>query len=243
MSDAGDNQGAAIDRTDSDESLILMTSSSPAAANFVQETPGDLFDAPNGAALIHACNCQGVWGAGIARAFHGRYPGAYEIYRTHCLIYRDHPVTHVITDLHGEDPQPSLVVHRPLGTALMIPPQQSDFLLHRRRHWIICLFTSEHYGSRVDSEDMIVNNTFAALQHLSGQLRDLPQQGSERTNERPQKLYSNRFCTGLFNVSWDRISKLIDIVGLHINVYHPFEASKRRARPVRVVNSSETHQD
>lgn len=51
MSDAGDNQVAAIDHTDSDESLVLMTSSLP-AVSFVQETPGDLFDAPNGAALI-----------------------------------------------------------------------------------------------------------------------------------------------------------------------------------------------
>ncbi|KAJ5158059.1 uncharacterized protein N7500_007710 [Penicillium coprophilum] len=239
MSDASDDQAAAIEHTDSDESLILMTSSPPAVADFVQETPGDLFDAPNGAALIHACNCQGIWGAGIARAFHERYPAAYEIYRKHCLNYRDHPVTDVITDLRDEDSQPSLVVHRPLGTALMIPPQQSDFLLHRRRHWIICLFTSEHYGSRVDPEYMVVNNTFAALQHLSEQLRVSLHQGSESRNERPQRLYSNRFCTGLFKVPWDRIRKLIDTVGLHINVYHPFEASNRRARPVRVVRPSE----
>lgn len=52
MSDTGDNQAATIGRTDSDESLILMTSSLPVTVNFVQETPGDLFDAPNGAALI-----------------------------------------------------------------------------------------------------------------------------------------------------------------------------------------------
>lgn len=98
MSDAGDNQVAAIDHTDSDESLVLMTSSLP-AVSFVQETPGDLFDAPNGTALIRenpsfsdclfffffkkkeiltnlinvdACNCQGAWGAGIARAFRER---------------------------------------------------------------------------------------------------------------------------------------------------------------------------
>ena len=51
MSDAGDNQISTIDRTNSDESLVLMTSPLP-TVNFVQETPGDLFDAPNGAALI-----------------------------------------------------------------------------------------------------------------------------------------------------------------------------------------------
>ncbi|KAJ6137112.1 Appr-1-p processing [Penicillium samsonianum] len=242
MSDTGDNQAATIDRTDSDESLILMTSSLPVTVNFVQETPGDLFDAPNGAALIHACNCQGVWGAGIARAFRERYPAAYKIYRNHCLIYQGHPVTNIITDLRNEDPQPSLVVHRPLGTALIIPPQQSDFTLHRRRHWIICLFTSEKYGSRMDSEDMIVNSTFAALQDLSGQLRVLSQQASETGNERPQSLYSSRFCSGLFNVPWERIRKLINTVGLRVNVYYPFEASNRRARPIRMEHPSESHQ-
>jgi hypothetical protein len=51
MSDPGDDQISTIDRTNSDESLVLMTSSLP-TVNFVQETPGDLFDAPNGAALI-----------------------------------------------------------------------------------------------------------------------------------------------------------------------------------------------
>ncbi|KAJ5488417.1 Appr-1-p processing [Penicillium expansum] len=222
MSDTGEDQVAAIGRTDSDESLILMTSSLPAAVSFVQETPGDLFDAPNGAALIHACNCQGVWGAGIARAFRERYPAAYKIYRNHCLIYRDHPVTKIITDLRDEDLQPSLVVHRPLGTALLIPPQQSDFILHRRRHWIICLFTSEKYGIRVDSEDMIVNSTFAALQDLSRQLQLLSQQASETSNERPQSLYS---------------------IGLRVNVYYPFEASNRRARPVRMAHPDEIEHD
>jgi ADP-ribose 1''-phosphate phosphatase len=125
----------------------------------------------------------------------------------------------------------------------MIPPQQSDFTLHHRRHWIICVFTSEYYGKRVDPEDMIVNSTFAALQHLSEQLRRLRQQASESGADRPQGLYSNRFCTGFFNVSWDRIRKLIDTVGLHINVFHPFETSSRRPRPIRMVHPSEIEQE
>lgn len=125
----------------------------------------------------------------------------------------------------------------------MIPPQQSDFLLHRRRHWVTCLFTSEYYGSRVDSEDMIVNSTFAALQDLNRQLQVLTQQASETGNERPQRLYSSRFCSGLFKVPWERICKLIDTVGLRINVYHPFEASNRRARPIRMARPREIEQD
>ncbi|QQK42185.1 Appr-1-p processing [Penicillium digitatum] len=202
-----------------------MTSSFPVAVSFVQETPGDLFDAPNGAALIHACNCQGVWGAGIARAFRERYPTAYEIYRNHCLTYRSHPVTKMITDLRDEDPLPSLVVPGPLGTALLIPPQKSDFILHRRRHWIICLFTSEKYRMRVDSEDIIVNSTFAALQDLSRQLQVLPQQASETGNERPQSIYSSRFCT------------------VSMCTTYPFEARNRRPRPIHMARPSEVEQD
>lgn len=90
---------------------------------------------------------------------------------------------------------------------------------------------------------MVVNSTFAALQDLSGQVQVLSQQAPETGNERPHRLYSSRFCTGLFNVPWERICKLIDTVGLHINVYHPFEASNRRARPVRMARPSETDQD
>jgi hypothetical protein len=52
MSDTDDDQVAAFGRTDSDESLVLMTSVLASNVNSVQETPGDLFDAPNGAALI-----------------------------------------------------------------------------------------------------------------------------------------------------------------------------------------------
>ncbi|CDM38007.1 hypothetical protein DTO013E5_8236 [Penicillium roqueforti] len=243
MSDSDENQATAIERADSDESLILMTSSLPAVISFVQETPGNLFDAPNGAALIHACNCQGVWGAGIARAFRDRYPAAYDIYRNHCLIYKGHPVTNIITDLRDEDPQPSFVVDHPLGTALIIPPQQSDILLHCRRHWIICLFTSQKYGSHVDSEDMIVNNTFAALQDLSEQLQVLSRQAPETSSERPLSLYSSRFCTGLFRVPWNRILNLINTVGLNINVYHPFAFSNRRARPVCMERPRDSYQD
>ncbi|KAF3891950.1 hypothetical protein GY631_4499 [Trichophyton interdigitale] len=38
----------------------------------ITEIEGDLFLAPEGAALIHACNCQGSWGKGIALEFKNR---------------------------------------------------------------------------------------------------------------------------------------------------------------------------
>lgn len=60
---------------------------------------GNLFDAPKGSIIIHACNTKGVWGSGIAKEFAKRFPKARELYTQHCME-------------HGS----SL-----LGTALLIP--------------------------------------------------------------------------------------------------------------------------
>ncbi len=45
----------------------------------------DLFTAPKGSILIHACNCRGVWGSGIAKEFAKRFPNAYNVYRAKCV--------------------------------------------------------------------------------------------------------------------------------------------------------------
>jgi ADP-ribose 1''-phosphate phosphatase len=46
---------------------------------------GNLFDAPKGTIIAHACNTKGVWGSGIAKEFAKRFPVAAAIYRKHCL--------------------------------------------------------------------------------------------------------------------------------------------------------------
>lgn len=45
---------------------------------------GDLFKAPKGSILTHACNAQGRWGSGIAKIFADRFPEARQIYADHC---------------------------------------------------------------------------------------------------------------------------------------------------------------
>jgi ADP-ribose 1''-phosphate phosphatase len=45
---------------------------------------GDLFAAPQGSILVHACNTVGSWGAGIALAFRSKYPKAFQQYAAHC---------------------------------------------------------------------------------------------------------------------------------------------------------------
>lgn len=52
---------------------------------------GNLFNvAPVGAYLAHACNCQGVWGSGIAKVFKDKFPDDYEEYKAYCS-YRMNP--------------------------------------------------------------------------------------------------------------------------------------------------------
>lgn len=108
---------------------------------------GDLFqDAPEDTLLIHACNTQGSWGAGIARAFRDRYPKAYVIYRNFCIKEYD-PKTNPI----------------PTGTALLIPPVDEG-----KKHWIGCLFTSAKYGKAKAKPEVILRDTLPAMQMLLG---------------------------------------------------------------------------
>lgn len=50
----------------------------------IVEVKGNLFDAPKGALLVHACNTYGVWGAGIAATFARLYPSYLKAYEAHC---------------------------------------------------------------------------------------------------------------------------------------------------------------
>jgi ADP-ribose 1''-phosphate phosphatase len=105
---------------------------------------GDMFkDAPKNTLLIHACNTQGHWGAGIAKAFKDRYPKAYAAHHKFCA--KEHDKTKPI----------------PTGTAQLLAPVDSG-----AQHWIGCLFTSEKYGKAKDKPDMIVKNTGASMKML-----------------------------------------------------------------------------
>ncbi|KAJ5925836.1 hypothetical protein N7454_007346 [Penicillium verhagenii] len=138
--------------------------------NSVSEEPGDLFEAPPRSALIHACSARGSWGKGIALDFARKYPWAYRRYRQHCLKQKDKNEVYDIPDLHATgDGTKTVSVRWPVGTALIIYPESLSFP-SGANPWIICLFTSFDYGKRVDSPQMILNSTNAALHDLQNQL-------------------------------------------------------------------------
>src|SRR5258707_7044701 len=47
---------------------------------------GDIFAAPPNTILVHACNTEGSWGAGIALAFRKRYPSQFTVYEDYCEL-------------------------------------------------------------------------------------------------------------------------------------------------------------
>ena len=49
----------------------------------------DIFDAPANSMLVHACNCMGVWGSGIARLFKEKFPKTHEHYKNFCQSRSD----------------------------------------------------------------------------------------------------------------------------------------------------------
>ncbi|KII91020.1 hypothetical protein PLICRDRAFT_39616 [Plicaturopsis crispa FD-325 SS-3] len=111
-----------------------MTSPLRASLTYTQ---GDLFGAPGGSILVHACNTAGKWGAGIALEFRTRYPEAFAQYNAHCAA-------HSPDDL--------------VGTCLLLQGDDA--------HDIACLFTSRGYGKRKDSPECILAATGQCVANL-----------------------------------------------------------------------------
>ncbi|OGM39363.1 phosphatase [Aspergillus bombycis] len=194
---------------------------SKATNSSIREIQGDLFDAPDGAALIHACNCIGSWGGGIAKAFKQKYPAAYNIYHSHCQKYKFSPEYIVASDPPDQpsNPQSSTRnrnIRLPEGTALIIPPQETDYKGKGKKHWIICLFTSRNFGKRVSSPDIIIQNTELAVADMVRQIDELRAEDSGAG-----ALWSCRFNSGLFGVKWELSRRVLEDSGLDFTVVRP----------------------
>ncbi|KAE9979682.1 hypothetical protein EG328_000732 [Venturia inaequalis] len=128
----------------------MSPTQSPSPSNsktfVITDRVGDIFDAPDGAVIIHACNCMGSWAAGIAAAFKQRYPKAFAKYALHCKQNTPNSLW---------------------GTALLIPPMETK----GPRHYVGCLFTSRRYGRGKDSPAQILAKTGPAMEILVEMMR------------------------------------------------------------------------
>ena len=158
----------------------------PANGFKLKHVTGDLATTgPHNAVLIHACNCFGKWGTGVATALAKEYP---ELVQTCQEYIRDHPVEEI------------------LGTCVIIWAEDKRLT----RKWVACLFTSEGYGRRTkdhpgrSSVADITKYTETALRDLRRQLeyyRHLtPSPGESKPDIK--ELWACKFNSGFFGVDW-----------------------------------------
>ena len=128
-------------------------------------------------------------------------------------------------------------IRLPEGTALIIPPQKRDYEAEgadkgkgdttKKKHWIICLFTSRQFGKNVSSPDTILANTELAIAEMKEQLARLAVRNTDEGEENgsgmsaPRELWSCRFNSGLFRVEWSRSRRVMEEAGLEVTVVRP----------------------
>lgn len=96
---------------------------------------GDLFQlAPKDANFAQACNCQGVWGAGIAAQFRNKFPLSYKNYVDYCISTNDTIIG--TTLVHGQTV--SLLTSVDIGKAKDSP----DLIIKNTRSAIVDLIIS-----------------------------------------------------------------------------------------------------
>jgi len=151
----------------------------------ITEQTGDLFTAPDHTVLVHACNCEGHWGRGIAAQFKKRYQAAFSTYRAHCE-------THDQAGLRG--------------TALLIPPVGK--VPGDNRHFVGCLFTSLSKGRSKDKPAEIVRYTETAMKDLFRQIAAYNQANGPKI----EGIWMCKINSGLFNVPWEDSKAALEAV-------------------------------
>ena len=105
---------------------------------------GDLFTAtPEEGALnllLHACNCQGVWGSGVAKQFAAKFPIAYLEYKDSCEEFEGQQLS------------------------------RADIFSQENGFNVVALYTSTGYGPTLDQPAWILSATVSALHLLEDKL-------------------------------------------------------------------------
>lgn len=127
-----------------------------------------------------------------------QYPAAYKVYSNHCKTLQQNVEQHTIIDSQTNQPR---ALTLPLGTTLIIPPQEGDISKSGKSHWIVCLFTSRAFGRSASPPNVILENSVHAIRDMRQQIEELRQEGEDIASD--GKIYSCRFNSGLFHVKWE----------------------------------------
>jgi ADP-ribose 1''-phosphate phosphatase len=107
----------------------------------IQYKKGNLFDVKDPkTVLVHACNCRGVWGSGIATDFKRIFPNAFKDYEGLCNRFKK----------------------KLLGRSFVFAPIVNG----QPQQMVGYLFTSYAYGPHKDPEAKILKNTEKAVDCL-----------------------------------------------------------------------------
>lgn len=176
-----ENNSAMTPQESSEPDDTNASSATTSKSLTLPESTGDIFAAPSRTLLIHACNTEGSWGAGIAKAFKDKYPKAYTVYHKHCLQHG--------SKLHS--------------TAFLIPPQKSD----GSDHFIGCLFTSCSKGRKKDPPGKILDATGPAMRDLLMKVREWDEKHGEE--ESVGEVRMCKINSGLFGVPWEKTKAVV----------------------------------
>lgn len=162
---------------------------------------GDLFSAVTTAKpvlLVHACNCLGVWGGGIAAIFKRKYPGSYKLYNEYCKK-------------HSKNPESIL------GTSLLVPAVQQENVI------VVCLFTSV-IGQ--ESPHEIAKNTEMAMLDLKNKLQHPEMIGDLHVQEmlkdaigKELSVNMPKINSGIFGVPWEFTEDALEKADMKCTVY------------------------
>ena len=187
-------------------------SSQPGEDLQIIESTGDIFDAPLNTLIIHACNCDGSWGAGIAAAFKDRYPKAYMEYVYHCEEF-DHSLLDKAQLIPPVDAFESGTKDKNKDEGINEPSTSSKDSRQTdgtevAKHFVGCLYTSRGFGRRRDRPARILQATAPAMVDL---LRKVNAWNAKA--EDSEKIGEVRMCkinSGLFAVPWEKTKKVLE---------------------------------
>ncbi|KAK8161888.1 ADP-ribose 1''-phosphate phosphatase [Phyllosticta citrichinensis] len=175
----------------------------------VKEVTADMFAAPPNSVLIHACNCYGNWGSGIAEAFRLGYPNANRNHQQFC------------------DRGPDGMAQA--GSAQLIPPLDENPKVPskgNKKHYIGCLFTSEGFGTKKDPPATILKHTRTAMIDLLQQIADIKKDGKEVGEIRMCKINSV-----LFKTPWKDTLKVLQNIELEPGMPTEVTVYERPSKP------------
>ncbi|GAB7361645.1 hypothetical protein MBLNU230_g1696t1 [Neophaeotheca triangularis] len=172
----------------------------------VTEVQGDLFKAPENTLILHACNCEGSWGAGVALAFKTHYPKAFEIYQNVCASTEPSKLIGTALLITREMQRDTGRTTNLIGTKMLQEPPD---------HHVGCLFTSKSKGKKKDARKDILKATKTAMVDLLREVKktgDFDEIMTSGEYQKVERIIMPKINSGLFGVPWKATKDILESV-------------------------------